>query len=155
MAEKIDDLDRQILKIITQNARIPFKDVADECGVSRAAVHQRVQKMFDNHVILGSGYHVDPKMLGYQMCAFVGIRLVKGNMYKAVCQELEKVKEITEVLYTLGAYSMLVRIFAKDDHDLLRLLNDKILEIPGVASTETMAVLDMSINRELPVEKEK
>ena len=41
--EKIDKLDRQILNIISKNARIPFKDVAEECGVSRAAIHQRVQ----------------------------------------------------------------------------------------------------------------
>ena len=43
--EKIDNLDRQILEIISQNARIPFKDVAAECGVSRAAIHQRVQRL--------------------------------------------------------------------------------------------------------------
>ena len=48
--EKIDELDRKILKIITQSARTPFKEVAEQCGVSRAAVHQRVQKMFDNGV---------------------------------------------------------------------------------------------------------
>ena len=71
--EKIDDLDRKILSVITQNARIPFKEVAEMCGVSRAAVHQRVQKMFDNGVIVGSGYQVNPKMLGYQLCVYVGI----------------------------------------------------------------------------------
>lgn len=152
MAEKIDDLDRQILQIITLNARIPFKDVADECGVSRAAVHQRVQKMFDNGVILGSGYHVSPKMLGYQLCAFVGVRLEKGNMYKQVRHALELVPEVTEVHYCLGVYSMLLRVYAKDDHHLLTLLNDKILGIPGVSSTETMTVLDSSIDRELPIE---
>lgn len=152
MVDKIDDLDRKILQIITQNARIPFKDVADLCGVSRAAIHQRVQKMFDNGVIMGSGYQVNPKMLGYQMCAFVGIRLVKGNMYKDVCKALEEIPEIVEVLYTLGAYSMILRLYAKDDHHLLHLLNDQILEIPGVASTETMTVLDQSIERELPID---
>ncbi len=62
--EKIDELDRKILRIITRNARIPFKEVADMCGVSRAAIHQRVQKMFDLGVIVGSGYQVNPKMLG-------------------------------------------------------------------------------------------
>ena len=56
--EKIDNLDRQILEIISQNARIPFKDVAAECGVSRAAIHQRVQRLIDLGVIVGSGYHV-------------------------------------------------------------------------------------------------
>lgn len=64
--EKIDSLDRQILEIISQNARIPFKDVAAECGVSRAAIHQRVQRLIDLGVIIGSGYHVNPKSLGYR-----------------------------------------------------------------------------------------
>ena len=59
--EKIDKLDKQILEIISQNARIPFKDVAAECGVSRAAIHQRVQRLIDLGVIIGSGYHVNPK----------------------------------------------------------------------------------------------
>ena len=63
--ERIDNLDRQILEIISQNARIPFKDVAAECGVSRAAIHQRVQRLIDLGVIVGSGYHVNPKSLGY------------------------------------------------------------------------------------------
>lgn len=153
MIEKIDDLDRKILQIITQNARIPFKDVADLCGVSRAAVHQRVQKMFDNGVILGSGYQVNPKMLGYQMSAFVGVILEKGNMYKDVCKAMESIPEIVEIAYTLGAYSMILRVYAKDDHHLLHLLNDQILGIPGVASTETMTILDRSITRELPIEQ--
>ena len=63
--ERIDNLDRQILEIISQNARIPFKDVAAECGVSRAAIHQRVQRLIDLGVIVGSGYHVNPKSLGF------------------------------------------------------------------------------------------
>lgn len=75
--EKIDSLDRQILEIISQNARIPFKDVAAECGVSRAAIHQRVQRLIDLGVIIGSGYHVNPKSLGYRTCTYVGIKLEK------------------------------------------------------------------------------
>lgn len=87
--EKIDSLDRQILEIISQNARIPFKDVAAECGVSRAAIHQRVQRLIDLGVIIGSGYHVNPKSLGYRTCTYVGIKLEKGSMYKAVVNELK------------------------------------------------------------------
>ena len=45
--EKIDKLDRKILEVISQNARIPFRDVADQCDVSRAAIHQRVQRMVE------------------------------------------------------------------------------------------------------------
>ncbi len=150
--EKIDELDRKILRIITRNARIPFKEVADMCGVSRAAIHQRVQKMFDLGVIVGSGYQVNPKMLGYQLCVYVGIMLTKASMYKEVSAALEGIPEVVESQFTLGAYSMLIKLYAKDDQHLMELLNSKIQEIPGVANTETLTALDQRINRGLPIE---
>ena len=149
--EKVDELDVKILGIITKNARIPFKEVAELCGVSRAAVHQRVQRMFDNGVIVGSGYQVNPKMLGYQLCVYVGIILEKGSMYKSVAADLEKIPEIVEAQFTLGAYSMLIKLYAKDDRHLMELLNAKIQEIPGVANTETLTSLDQRIARTLPI----
>lgn len=152
--EKIDDLDRKILQIITQNARIPFKDVADQCGVSRAAVHQRVQRMYDIGVIVGSGYIVNPKMLGYQLCVYIGITLEKGSMYRSVTKELQKIPEIVESQFTLGGFSMLIKLYAKDDAHLMHLLNDKIQEIPGVANTETLTSLEQPIRRGLPINLE-
>lgn len=149
--EKVDELDVKILSMITRNARLPFKEVADACGVSRAAVHQRVQKMFENGVITGSGYQVNPKMLGYQLCVYVGLTLEKGSLYKSVSAELEKIPEIVEAQFTLGAYSMLIKLYAKDDRHLMELLNAKIQEIPGVANTETLTSLDQRIVRTLPI----
>ena len=151
--EVIDELDKRILKIITQNARIPFKDVAEQCGMSRAAVHQRVQRMFDIGVIVGSGYQVNPKMLGYNLCVYVGITLERGHMYRQVCAELEKIPEIVESQFTLGAYSMIIKLFAHDDKHLMYLLNSQIQAIPGIANTETLTILDESINRALPIEQ--
>ena len=150
--EIIDDLDKKILTIITHNARIPFKDVAEQCGVSRAAVHQRVQRMFDVGVIIGSGYQVNPKMLGYNLCVYVGLTLERGHMYRQVCAELEKIPEIVESQFTLGAYSMLIKLYARDDKHLMHLLNTKIQTIPGIANTETLTTLDERINRTLPID---
>ena len=150
--EIIDDLDKKILTIITHNARIPFKDVAEQCGVSRAAVHQRVQRMFDVGVIIGSGYQVNPKMLGYNLCVYVGLTLERGHMYRQVCAELEKIPEIVESQFTLGAYSILIKLYARDDKHLMHLLNTKIQTIPGIANTETLTTLDESINRTLPID---
>ena len=88
--EKIDKLDKKIMEIISGNARIPFNDVAAQCEVSRAAIHQRVQRLIDLNVITGSGYFVNPKSLGFSTCTYVGITLEKGSMYRAVVRELEK-----------------------------------------------------------------
>ena len=146
--EKIDNLDRQILEIISQNARIPFKDVAAECGVSRAAIHQRVQRLIDLGVIVGSGYHVNPKSLGYRTCTYVGIKLEKGSMYKTVVAELGKIPEIVECHFTTGPYTMLTKVYARDNEHLMDLLNNKMQEIPGVTATETLISLEQSIKKE-------
>ena len=150
--EKIDELDRKILRIITKSARIPFKDVAEQCGVSRAAVHQRVQKMFDNGVITGSSYHVLPKSLGYQLCVYIGIMMEKASMYNQVISALEQIPEVVEAQYTLGAFGLLIKVFARDNEHLLSLLNTKIQVIPGIADTTTLTSLAQPIYRQLPIE---
>ena len=82
--EKVDKLDLKILSIISGNARVPFKDVAAVCGVSRAAIHQRVQRLVENGVITGSGFTVNPKSVGFSTCTYVGISLARGSMYREV-----------------------------------------------------------------------
>lgn len=149
--EKIDDLDRQILEIIMHNARIPSKDVAAVCGVSRAAVHQRIQRMIDIEVITGSGYHVDPKILGYHTCTYIGVKLERGSMYRDVIPELEKIKEIVECHFTTGPYTILCKLYAYNNEHLMDLLNNRIQNIEGVVSTETLISLEQSMNREVPV----
>ena len=149
--DRIDNLDRKILKIVMRNARIPSKDVAVECGVSRAAIHQRIQRMIDLNVITGSGYNVNPKDLGYTTCTYIGVSLERGSLYRDVVPEFEKIPEITECHFTTGPYTMLVKLFARDNEHLMELLNDKIQNIPGVVGTETLISLDHSIHREIPI----
>ena len=148
--EKIDKLDRKILEIISQNARIPFKDVAEACGVSRAAIHQRVQKMIELKVIVGSGYFINPKVLGYNTCTYIGVKLERGSMYKDVVPELEKIPEVVECHFTTGPFTMLIKLYARDNEHFMELLNGRIQEIPGVISTETMISLRQSFKREIP-----
>lgn len=149
--EKIDSLDRKILEIVMYNARIPSKDVAVECGVSRAAIHQRIQRMIDLGVITGSGYHVSPKSLGFRTCTYIGVNLESGSMYSKVVPELQKIPEIVECHFTTGPYTMLIKLYARDNEHLMELLNRKIQTINGVTGTETLISLDNSIVRELPV----
>lgn len=148
---KVDELDKQILEMISCNARLPFKDVANECGVSRAAVHQRVQHLIDAGVIVGSGFHVNPASLGYSTCTYVGITLEKGSMYKRVVEEFEKIPEIVECHFTTGPYTMLVKLYARDNEQLMDLLNNQLQDIPGVVATETLISLEQSVKREIPI----
>ncbi|MCH4181541.1 MAG: Lrp/AsnC ligand binding domain-containing protein [Prevotella sp.] len=148
---KIDKLDKKILRILSANARIPFKDVASECGVSRAAIHQRVQHLIENGVITGSGFDVNPKSLGYSTCTYIGLNLERASMYRKVVDRLINIPEIVECHFTTGPYTMLVKLYAKDNEQLMDLLNNKLQSIPGVVSTETLISLEQSIKREIPV----
>lgn len=149
--EKIDALDKKILSILSKNARMPFKDVAAECGVSRAAIHQRVQRLIEVGVILGSSFNINPKSLGYSTCTYVGIRLERGNMYREVAERIQHIPEVVECHFTTGPYTMLVKLYARDNEQLMELLNDNLQGIPGVVSTETLISLEQSIKREIPV----
>ncbi len=152
--DRIDKLDKKILAILSQNARMAFKDVATECGVSRAAIHQRVQRLIENGIITGSGFDVNPKSLGYSTCTYVGITLEKGSMYKEVVEELALIPEIVECHFTTGPYTMLIKLYARDNEQLMNLLNNKLQGIRGVVSTETMISLEQSLKREIPVTAE-
>ena len=151
MVGKIDKLDLKILEIISKDARIPLSEVAERCGVSRAVVHQRVGKLTEKGAIMGSGYHVNPKMIGYSTCTYVGINLEKGSMYNDVVNQLKQIPEIVECHFTTGNYTMLIKLYAYDNAHLMDLLNNHIQQIPGVISTETLISLDQSLKRQLPI----
>lgn len=153
--DKIDKLDKKILGILSANARLPFKDVAAECGVSRAAIHQRVQHLIENGVITCSSFEINPKALGYSTCTYVGMDLERGSMYRDVVNRLLSIPQVVECHFTTGPYTMLVKLYAKDNEQLMDLINGQLQSIPGVVSTETLISLEESVHREIPIDIEK
>ncbi|MDY6205210.1 MAG: Lrp/AsnC ligand binding domain-containing protein [Prevotella sp.] len=152
--EKLDLLDRKIISILSKNARMPFKDVAEKCGVSRAAIHQRVQHLIKGGVIIGSGFEINPQRLGYGTCTYIGITLEQANKYKQVVEQLEAIPEIVECHFTTGPYTMLAKLYARDNEQLKDLLCGHIQTIPGVAATETLISLEECLRRVIPVGNE-
>ena len=149
---QIDSLDKKIIKLITRNARIPYLEVARECNVSGAAIHQRIQKLTNLGVITGSKFIIEPKKVGYKTCAYMGIFLEQASLYNAVLEELRKVPEITQCHFTTGNYSVFIKIFARDNEHLKSILTDDIQVIPGIARTETFISLEVGFDRSIPIE---
>ena len=89
--------------------------------------------------------------LGYSTCTYVGITLEKGSMYKDVVEELMHISEVVECHFTTGPYTMMVKLYARDNEQLMELLNGRLQGIHGVMSTETLISLEQSIKREIPV----
>lgn len=146
----LDALDHQILEMVAENARVPFLEVARACNVSGAAIHQRVQKLTRMGVIKGTEYQFDPEKLGYGTCAFVGLYLKDPQTFDDVVEELKKIPQVVECHYTTGAYDLFVKIYARNNHDLLTLIHDKMQPL-GLARSETIISFNEAFSRQVPV----
>ncbi len=148
----IDALDKKILSLITKNARIPYLEVARECNVSGAAIHQRIQRLAKMGIVTGSEFILDPKKIGFHTCAYVGIFLDNAGLYPEVVTKLKEIPEITQCHYITGGYSIFIKVYTRNNEDLKYVLGEKLQAIPGIERTETFISLEESFNRQLPLE---
>lgn len=147
----IDEVDRKILSYLVPNARMPFLEIARECGISGAAVHQRVKKLENNGVITGSRMIVRPGNLGLNVCAFVGLSLIEDNKYPEVISALKHIPEVVECHFVTGRAAILIKVYCQDNDHLMGILANAIQRIPYVQSTDTMISLDEAFSREVKV----
>lgn len=150
-AADIDALDEKILQLITKNARIPFLEVARECGVSGAAIHQRVQRLLNIGVVSGSEFIVNPQRLGYNTCAYMGIHLEKAKYHKQVVEALRAIPEIVECHFTTGQYAIFIKIQTKTNKHLKQIIDENMQDVEGIARTETFMSLEMDFKRQVPI----
>jgi Lrp/AsnC family transcriptional regulator, regulator for asnA, asnC and gidA len=147
----IDNLDRKILTLITENARIPYLEVARECNVSGAAIHQRIQRLMRLGVITGSEFVLNPKKIGFNTCAYIGVFLESAHLYPEVVKKLREIPEITQCHYTTGNYSIFIKVYTKSNEDLKNVLVDKLQSISGIERTETFISLEEAFARQIPI----
>ena len=141
--QKLDGLDKQILKLIAADARIPFLEVARACDVSGAAIHQRIQKLTNMGVLNGSQFIIEPEKLGYETCAFIGLNLKNPEDFDTVVAELKQIPEVTECHYT-------TKIYAQNNHHLLTIIHDKLQPL-GLSSSQTLISFHSAFERQLPI----
>ena len=148
--QKLDNLDKQILRMIAEDARVPFLEVARACDVSGAAIHQRIQKLTSMGVLKGSQFIINPEKIGYETCAYIGLNLRNPEKFDDVMVEPQKIPEVTECHYTTGNFDMFIKIYAKNNHHLLNIIHDKLQPL-GLASSETLISFNTVFDRQLPV----
>lgn len=145
----IDKTDQKILSFLVNNARMPYLEIARECGVSGAAIHQRVKKMEANGIITGSRLIVKPSTLGLNVCAFISVTLSEASKYPEVVAALKKIPEIVECHFVTGKAALLVKLYCFDNDHLMEVLLDTIQNIPFIQATDTMIALDEAFERQI------
>lgn len=147
----IDGIDKKILRTLMEDARIPILEIARNVDISGAAIHQRLRKLEKSGIISGSKFVINPKMLGYETVAFIGVYLDKAIQNPEAIKQLKKVPEVLECHYTTGNWNVLIKILCKDNAHLMYLLNNEIQTISGVSRTETFISLDQQIDRQITI----
>jgi Lrp/AsnC family transcriptional regulator for asnA, asnC and gidA len=150
----IDKLDRQILSILMQDAKMPYTDIAKKLFVSGGTVHVRMRKLEQMGVVQEANLKVNYSLLGYDISAFIGIYLDKSSMYNEVITNLKNIPEVVAAHYTTGNYAIFARVVCKDTQHLREVLSVKIQSIPGIQRTETFISLEESIDRPINILEE-
>ena len=150
----LDSLDKRILSLLTNDARLPYLEVARKCNVSGAAIHQRIQKMVEAGVISGSQVNLSHKKMGYLTCAFIGIQvnLTATSTHDEVFEKISQIPEIVECHHITGSYSLLLKIMARNNEHLKKIIVERIQSVPEIVATETFISLEEGFVRQLPVE---
>ncbi|MBR6962644.1 MAG: Lrp/AsnC ligand binding domain-containing protein [Prevotella sp.] len=147
---QLDALDKKILQLVAQDARIPFLEVARSCKVSGAAIHQRIQKLTNLGVLKGSHFTIEPEKIGYETCAYIGLYLKDPGDFDQVVEALKKIPEVVECHYTTGGFDMFIKIYALNNHHLLNIIHDKLQPL-GLQRTETVISFHSAFERQLPI----
>lgn len=147
---QLDALDKKILRMIAEDARIPFLEVARACNVSGAAIHQRIQKLTNIGVLKGSRFIIDPESIGYDTCAYVGINLKNPEKFDVAVEALKEIPEVVECHYTTGDYDLFIKIFAINNHHLLDIIHEKLQPL-GLSRSETIISFGSAFTRQLPM----
>ena len=147
----IDVLDRKILTVLMNDAVVPYTEIAKQLDVSAGTIHVRMKKLMDLGVVTGSQLIVNPTIIGYDICAFIGIFLDKGSAYNNVRQQMQEIPEIVELHYTTGIYSIFAKVLCRDTNHLREVLNEKIQPINGIQRTETFITLEQGFSRQINI----
>ena len=146
---EIDNVDLQILNILSEDAKMPYTEVAKKVFVSGGTVHVRMKKLEEMGIVKGTTLKIDYSKLGYDITCFLGIYLEKSSLYDEVVSKLKEISEIATIRYTTGNYNIFCKIYCKDTQHLRDVLHDKIQKVDGIESTETFISLEESVNKHL------
>ncbi len=137
----LDDANRAIIEALQRDGRLPYGTIADEVGLSEAAVRRRVQRLREAGVIQIVAV-TDPLELGFRRQAMIGVR-VEGDV-RLVADKLSEIDDVDYVVMCAGSFDLMVEVVCADDDALFHLLNDAIRSIPGVRGTETFVYLKLA-----------
>lgn len=136
-----DEIDKKIVTILQQNARISNADIARQLDMAPSAIFERIRKLEARGIIRGYEARIDPALIDRSLLAFVFVRAEEQLACPETGDELARIPEVQEVHHVAGEDCYLVKVRVANTDALGRLLRERFGLIPTVRSTRTTIVL--------------
>jgi Lrp/AsnC family transcriptional regulator for asnA, asnC and gidA len=145
--KNIDQYDILIIEELEKDGRMAYSTIATNLKISNTMVHQRVNRLINQGILLGIKPVINEKKVGYDWGAFTGITLNKDQDSTRIIEELKKIPEITECYYISGLYTLYIKIIARNHEHMRKVLYEKIDNIPGISKTDSIMELGCAFKR--------
>ena len=147
---QLDKMDEVILRMLSENARVPFLEVARACGVSGTAIHQRVARLNAMGVLQGTEYKIDPTKIGYETCAYIGLYLKEDVPFDKAVEALEQIPEVVECHCTNEPFDFFIKVHARNNNHLLTIIHEKLKPV-GLSHSKIILSFRQIIKKQLTV----
>ena len=147
---QLDKMDEVILRMLSENARVPFLEVARACGVSGTAIHQRVARLNAMGVLQGTEYKIDPTKIGYETCAYIGLYLKEDVPFDKAVEALDQIPEVVECHCTNESFDFFIKVHARNNDHLLTIIHEKLKPV-GLSHSKIILSFRQIIKKQLTV----
>jgi len=144
MSASLDDLDRRLLQLLHDQPQIGVLGASRELGVARGTVQSRVERLVRRGVITTFAPQLDPAALGYPVTAFCTLEIRQGGGPGPVIEHLAAIPEVLEAHTITGDGDLMIRVVARDNADLQRVIDDVVAD-PQVERSSTVIALSTRI----------
>ena len=151
MDKDLDQYDIGILRKLEQDGKKAFSQIAEELNISNTMVHQRINRMKKDGILIRHSIVIDEKKLGYEWGAFTGVTISESSNTYEIIEQLKDIPEVTECYHISGSYTLFVRIIAKNNEHMRDILYNKIENIKGIVTTESMVDFGCAFKRNPPL----
>lgn len=142
----IDALDAELVELLATEPRVGVLEASRRLGVARGTVQARLERLQRTGVITGFGPDVDPAALGFPVTAFCSLEIRQGRGHDVVAAHLAAVPEVLEAHTITGPGDLLIRVVARSNADLQRVI-DVVVDGENVVRTSTAMVLTTQFGR--------
>lgn len=155
---KLDNIDRKILEILQNNAKITNALLSKEIGLSPAPTLERVKKLENAGLIRSYHAQLDTEKIGLGVTTFVQVSLIghKKSYIDAFVNKINDIDEIIECHHVTGSGDFLLKIITKDIPSYQKLMLERVSDIEEIDSMQSMVILSTFKNSKvLPIPHDK